>query len=241
MRPTLAALLVLVLLGAPASADVVELKDGRRFEGKFKGASSAIVAIDVGGRTVTFEFDDVRALYFGAPPPVPATAVTPSPAPAPAPEARNALPAPTVGSDASAALAALQALQAAVGAGVSYREYAPRVIETRATVQIFVQNPASGESGLKAVMNAAMSLYTLAVEAWSARIRKAGYEALAVNPAADLCPALRAKMLAAREQGLLKPTPLSAGIGVAAGLPQIWSCAGEKVDEAARLMTPPAK
>jgi hypothetical protein len=146
-----------------------------------------------------------------------------------------------VGSDARAALAALRALQAAVSAGVSYREYAPRVIETVATVETFVRNPASGESGVKAVMNAAMSLHTLAVEAWNVRIRKAGYEELAANPAADLCPALRAKMMTAREQGLLKPTPLSAGIGVAAGLPQIWSCAGEKVDEAARLLTSPAK
>jgi hypothetical protein len=197
------------------------------------------VAIDVDGRTQMFEFDEVRALYFGAPPPVPATPLTSAPPPAPAPEARSAVPEP--GGDATAALAALRALQVAVGAGVSYRDYAPGVIEARAAVETFVQNPASGESGLKAMMNAAMSLYALAVEAWNARMRKAGYEALAANPAADLCPALRVKMMTAREKGLLKPTPFSAGIGVAAGLPEIWSCAGEKVDEAARLMTAPAR
>lgn len=235
MRPPLAGLLAVFLIGAPAFADIVELKDGRRVEGTFRGASSAIVAIDVDGRTQTFEFDEVRALYFGAPPPVPAAPV----APAPAPEARSGAPGP--GGDATAALAALRALQTAVGAGVSYRDYAPGVIEARAAVETFVQNPASGESGLKAMMNAAMSLYALGVEAWNARIRKAGYEALGANPAADLCPALRTKMMTAREQGLLKPTPFSAGIGVAAGLPQIWSCAGEKVDEAARLMTAPPR
>jgi hypothetical protein len=42
MPPTLAAFLALLLLGAPAFADVVELKDGRRVEGKFKGAPSTL-------------------------------------------------------------------------------------------------------------------------------------------------------------------------------------------------------
>ena len=138
--------------------------------------------------------------------------------------------------EARAALDALRALQSAVAAGVSYRDYAPRVIEARATVQTFVQNPATGESELKAAMNAAISLYALGAEAWNARLRNTGYEVLATNPAADLCPTLGKKVLEAREQGILKPTPLGTGIGVAAGLPQIWACAAERVDESVRLM-----
>ena len=54
--PVALSLLVLVLAESPARADVVELKDGRRVEGTFRGASPAIVAIEVGGRTTTFPF-----------------------------------------------------------------------------------------------------------------------------------------------------------------------------------------
>ena len=250
--PVARSLLVLVLAASPARADVVELKDGRRVEGTFRGASPAIVAIEVGGRTTTFPFEEVRALYFGsapAPPPVPPEPAPSGPAPpntsskeTPAPVDRAvALEPPTHGPDASAALAALQALQAAVVKGPTYRDYTSRVSESRATVETFMQNPAAPDDGLKAVMNAGIRLYALAADAWGVRLRKSGYEALASDPAADLCPALRDKMRGARDQGLLKATPQSQGIGVAAGLPQILACAGERVDEAARIMAPPPK
>ena len=128
-----------------------------------------------------------------------------------------------------------------MAAGVSYREYGPRVIETRAAGETFLQNPASGDTGVKGAMHAAMNLYALGAEAWNARLHKSGYEALATNPTTDLCPALGIKMTEAREHGLLKQNRLSTGIGVAAGLPQIWACAGEKVDEASRLMAQPGR
>lgn len=244
--------LVLVLVAGPAHADVVELKDGRRVEGTFRGASPAIVAVEVGGRTMTFPFEEVRALYFGSAPAPQPTAPEPGPSgPAPAVPSTKDLPAPVDrpavgeppahGPDASAALAALQALQAAVVKGPTYRDYASRVSESRATVETFVQNPAAPDDGLKAVMNAGIRLYALAADAWAVRLRKSGYEALANEPAADLCAALRDKMRGAREQGLLKATPQSQGIGVAAGLSQILACAGERVDEAARIMAPPVK
>jgi hypothetical protein len=209
---------------------------------------------------MTFAFDEVRALYFGTPPSAPTDPSPPAPsplAPSPAassppasplppaaevttpPETRVATAPPVHGPDASAALAALQALQASVVKGPTYRDYAARVSESRAAVETFMQNPAALDGGLKAVMNAGIKLYALAVDAWGVRLRKSGYEALAADPAADLCPALRDKMRGAREHGLLKATPQSQGIGVAAGLPQILACAGERVDEAARMMAPP--
>ena len=220
----------LLMLARCAYADVVELKDGRRMEGTFKGASPAIVAIDVGGRTVTFPFADVRAVYFGEA--VPAKPV-PEPAATVEPAAR--------GRDAGAALAALQAVQAAAGQGPTYGDFATRVSESRAVVETFLQNPAATDDGLKAVMNAGIRLYALGVEAWGVRLRKTGYEALAAEPAADLCPALSDKIREARDQGLLKPTPQSQGIGVAAGLPQILTCASERVDDATRMMRDPGK
>jgi len=220
----------LLMLAPCAHADVVELKDGRRMEGTFKGASPAIVAIDVAGRTVTFPFADVRAVYFGE-----AAVAKPAPEPTatvePAARAR----------DATAALAALQAVQASAAQSPTYGDFATRVSESRAVVETFLQNPTATDDGLKAVMNAGIRLYALGVEAWGVRVRKTGYEALAADPAADLCPALSEKIREARDQGLLKPTPQSQGIGVAAGLPQILTCAGERVDDASRMMRDPGK
>ena len=232
MRASLAAgsLLALLAIARCTHADVVELKDGRRMEGTFKGASPAIVALDVAGRTVTFPFADVRAVYFGE---APEARVAAQPAPAPEPAGH--------GPEANAALAALQAVQASVAQGATYGDYAARVSESRAVVETFLQNPAAPDSGLKAVMNAGVRLYALGVEAWGVRLRKTGYESLAADPAADLCPALSEKIRGARDQGLLKPTPQGHGIGVAAGLPQILTCAGERVDEASRMMRDPGR
>ena len=199
-------------------------------EGTFKGASPAIVAIDVAGRTVTFPFADVRAVYFGE---APAAKPVPEPVATVEPAGR--------GRDASAALAALQAVQASSAQGPTYGDFATRVSESRAVVETFLQNPAATDDGLKAVMNAGIRLYALGVEAWGVRLRKTGYEALAADPAADLCPALSEKIREARDQGLLKPTPQSQGIGVAAGLPQILTCASERVDDATRMMRDPGK
>jgi len=204
-------------------------------EGTFRGASPAIVALDVAGRTVTFPFEDVRAVYFGALTP-------PPPEPNPVPESCPVVEPPPVpegcahGPEASAALAALQAVQAAVVRGAKYQDFASRVSESRAAVETYLQNPAGEDGGLKCVMNAGIKLYALGVDAWGARLRKGGYETLGADPAADLCPALREKIRGARDQGLLKPTPQGQGIGVAAGLPQILTCAAERVDEAARML-----
>src|SRR5439155_2055929 len=95
MRATQAGVLaILMTVAAPACADVVELKDGRRLEGTFKGASPAVVAIDVGGRTVVIDAQEVRGLYFGAAPPAPAPRPAPAGAPAAEPAPSSVRPAP---------------------------------------------------------------------------------------------------------------------------------------------------
>jgi len=50
-------------------ADVIELKTGQRVEGTLKQATPASVAVEVGGQTITFEGDKVRAMSFGSMPP----------------------------------------------------------------------------------------------------------------------------------------------------------------------------
>jgi len=69
MRAIIIALVACLSLGtAFAWADVVELKTGQRVEGTFKLATPAGVVIEVGGQTITFEPEKVRAIYFGSAP-----------------------------------------------------------------------------------------------------------------------------------------------------------------------------
>lgn len=54
------------------TTDVVELLSGHRIEGAVRQTDNTGIVIEVGGQTITFERDKVRAVYFGvAPSPVP--------------------------------------------------------------------------------------------------------------------------------------------------------------------------
>ena len=80
------------LLGAAlaggASADTLELKDGRVFQGKFLGGTQAILRFEVNGEVQTFSTNDIVALTFtrgsSQPQQMPAPAAPAAPAPAPA-------------------------------------------------------------------------------------------------------------------------------------------------------------
>jgi hypothetical protein len=95
--------LTLLLAGA-ASADTLELKDGRVLQGRFLGGTQAIMRFEWHGEVRTFSVNDIVALTFtsnyreldAAPPPSPATPpATPQPAQdntAPPPSQDNGLP-----------------------------------------------------------------------------------------------------------------------------------------------------
>ena len=68
LAPFVALLGLLLAFPVGGGADVVELKTGRRVEGTLKQATPASVSIEVGGQTITFTGDKVRAIYFGAAP-----------------------------------------------------------------------------------------------------------------------------------------------------------------------------
>lgn len=71
--------LALFVGATPAYADVIELKTGQRVEGTLKQATPASVSVEVGGQTITFTGDKVRAIYFGvAPAPVTKSAAPPA-------------------------------------------------------------------------------------------------------------------------------------------------------------------
>src|SRR5215813_11197612 len=83
-------------------AEVVELRNGQRIEGKLQQATSAGVFIEVGGRALTFPADQVRAIYYDQ---------------APAVSLRS------TSRTASEGVAALQAIRIKLGDGVSSKEY----------------------------------------------------------------------------------------------------------------------
>jgi hypothetical protein len=88
MRLVATAALGLALAGA-ASADTLELKDGRILHGRFLGGTQAVLRFEVRGNVETFSVNDIVALTFtnnygggAAAAPAPAPAIAPAPAPA---------------------------------------------------------------------------------------------------------------------------------------------------------------
>src|SRR3989442_1564662 len=109
--PALTVAIIAVLAIVMASdAEVIELKTGQRVEGTVKSVNSTEVLLDVAGQPVTFPREKVAAIYFGAPP-------------------RG-----LVGSPLNDVLKVLKGLQSATGAGVNYRDYAPRVTDAKIQV-----------------------------------------------------------------------------------------------------------
>jgi hypothetical protein len=81
-----------LLFVAGATADTLELKDGRVLQGRFLGGTQALLRFSINGEIQTFNVTEIVALTFtsnyGAPPPPPPPAPAPqaaAPAPAPAP------------------------------------------------------------------------------------------------------------------------------------------------------------
>ena len=128
---------------------------------------------------------------------------------------------------AAEAVEALSALRSVTQAGLTYRDYSPRVLDTKVKVDRYLTSSASGRSAdLRENVEIAMRLYVFASEAWNAKIRNEG-GLIADHPAVDLCPALRS---------FRDSNPDSRGYSVASGVPLIWVCASDKLREAERAL-----
>src|SRR6266403_1380619 len=85
-----------LFMAGAATADTLELKDGRALKGKNLGGTQVVLRFEINGEVQTFNTTDIVALTFtgrsgpSAPAPVP----TPAPALAPAPAAAAPDPAP---------------------------------------------------------------------------------------------------------------------------------------------------
>ena len=85
----LAAIALGLFLAGAATADTLELKDGRVLKGKYLGGTQAVLRFELNGEVQTFSTIDIVALTFtgapksSAPAPVPVAAMPLAPAPAP--------------------------------------------------------------------------------------------------------------------------------------------------------------
>ena len=202
---------VLLLVASPAGADVIELKTGQRIEGALKQATPASVAVEVGGQTITFEGEKVRAIYFGAAP----ASATP----------------PKLSQD---ALRALKGLESVTKGGVTYRDYGPRVSDAKITVDRYLQAPEDSGTPAKTSLSDAMGLYVFAGAAWSARITN-DTSGIISHPMIERCPALRDKVSGMPVTGNAF-ADVPRGVRISFEIQTIWSCASDQLTEAEKLL-----
>lgn len=167
------ALALIVFAYLIARADTIELKTGEKIEGAFKQAGPAGAVIEVGGQPLTFALDKVRAIYLGATP--------------------LAQQGPSVFVE---ALDALRALQSVTNSGVSYRDYAPRVLDAKVKMDRYLASPTNGDDKARAAAQLAMRYYEVAAEAWNNKISKSGRDrevglVLRSDPGLRECPAVQ--------------------------------------------------
>jgi hypothetical protein len=129
--------------------DTVELKTGERVDGAFRQASAAGVVIEVAGQTMTIPLEKVQAIYFGAAKPT------------------SALKVPTASAE---ALDALRGLRSVTDSGVSFRDYAPRVLDAKVKVDRYFGSPTTDTEELRNAIGVAMREYELASRTWALSI-----------------------------------------------------------------------
>jgi len=210
---TLLLSLILALV-VVAYADVIELKNGQKIEGAFKGADASAVKIEVGGQTITFRPDQVRSIHYG--------------------EAPSAVAAT---SPAAEALRALKALQSVTTAGVTYRDYSTRVGETKIHVDRLTRSPASPIDATRPI-DEAMRYYITAGSVWSTKLSGSLFLVSKKDVPED-CPHYPAYLASLKQlYPSRKIDDLGGGfLNLSKGMIQVyWSCAGDKITEAERLI-----
>ena len=72
----------------------------------------------------------------------------------------------------------LKALRSVVEAGIVYKDYAARVLDTKIKVDRYLQMPSHGDAKAKASVSEAMNYYLLASNVWPEKIK---FEAGVIN------------------------------------------------------------
>jgi len=171
MNRILPSVVLLVTCWSVILADTVELKNGQKVIGSFKQAGLQKVSIIVGGQIVSFDTNQVRAIYFGSDSgtPAPQLIVPPAPVQPPAPLPP---PPPVENKLLNEAITALQALRSVSNSNPTYGAYSPRVIDAKIIVDRYLEKPQPDEVSVRAHLNDAMELYSLVSLAWGNRSPK---------------------------------------------------------------------
>jgi hypothetical protein len=138
------------------------------------------------------------------------------------------------------AFQALKALQSVTRAGVSYREYSTRTLDTKVQVDRYLaEREREDEAELRSAIAKAMEFYVFAAMVWSVDVTRGDYSPLARNPAVNDCPPVKeavAKKL--REPNRYRfDDATRAGIAIAAEGPSpLWTCAAERIVIAEKIL-----
>ena len=224
-----------------ASPEVIELNGGDWVEGTLKEATPAGVTVEVGGQTITFAADRVRAIYYrasgdqaptaGTPPRPPSASVRPAAGPPPGP------PAPARGSSPAAdALLVVKSLRSAILGGMTLTEYQARVNATVTIVDRYLAALPDGPESES--INDAVRYFVLAESAWNNQGAASRTVWLRKVDALERCPAYQAFARAMQSKGdafyaerVTNYVVISDGV-----ISVLWSCASEKIAEAETLL-----
>jgi hypothetical protein len=211
-------LVLMLAAGVSAWADVVELTTGERVEGKAAKATDERVSVDVGGQTLTFDRQKVRAIYFGSGPGSAAAGARLSPG--------------------REAVQIVKAVESATRAGLTYRDYLTRTADAQVQLDRHLQEVTRETPQVATAIVKAMTYYTQASRAWRAQIGygkteeqySAVYVVLLDPPARD-CPRIRKLTAGPRPEDSSGQMEL-----VGSAVPTVWACASDEIAEAERLL-----
>lgn len=114
-------LLFCLALAASAAADVLETREGRAFEGIFRGATEQVIHFEVGGAVQAVPVAEVRALRFGEPRAPAGSQGAPAPATAQPQRGASAAGQPPQTADAATANPVLRTLSVPAGTRLRVR------------------------------------------------------------------------------------------------------------------------
>ncbi len=196
-----------------SSATVLELKTGQKVEGDYLGGSATEIKIKVGSQVLVFPVQDVSRLHFVAP-----------------------TPEGDFSDDSLKALRVLRGLQSVTKAGVNLSEYSRRVNDAAVEIDAFLDKYKRGHEEVLAEMREAMELYNTASLAWS---RSFGKDYFRIRDE-DLrrCPALRNFSAQLNPRFFPKGTSVIGLPLLTSSLPDLWSCADERVTKIEELVKP---
>lgn len=211
LRGLLIAVFIILMTSLTCNAEVIELKSGQRVEGVLKSITGQDVVVNIAGQPLTVSRDKINAIYFGPPP-----------------NSSNRTPLKD-------ALRVVKALQSTTVAGISYRDYAPRVTDAKIQLDQLLDDVPDGPA--KTLLAEALELYVYASLVWNAGIAKtsSNYAMIASNPLSERCKSLGDEI---ERFGRSAARGIERGIIISVvGVSPVWTCADEKVAEAERLMS----